>query len=82
MAKLTKAKATNFLPYSFTAMMKATLQFPSLPDLISFQAKASKASFRITISDLTLTGTFSEEEIHMARQEYQASLLSAEPIFN
>jgi hypothetical protein len=61
-------------------MLKATLQFPSLPILISFQAQVQAASFRITITDLSVRGTFSEADIQLARQGYQASLLSAERV--
>jgi hypothetical protein len=61
-------------------MQKVTLQFPSLIQLVSFQSVAKAASFRITITDLSIIGTFSEVDIALAREGYQASLIAAEPV--
>ena len=61
-------------------MLKATLQFPSLNHLVRFQSVAKTNSFRITITDLSIIGTFSEADIILARKDYQASLITAEPI--
>ena len=61
-------------------MLRATLQFPSLFHLVSFQSVAKTASFRITITDLSMIGTFSEADIALAKEGYQASLIHAEPV--
>jgi len=61
-------------------MLKATLQFPSLVNLVSFQSVVKTASFRITITNLVVIGTFSEADIALARKDYQASLIHAEPV--
>lgn len=61
-------------------MQKVTLQFPSLSHLVRFQAVAKTPSFRITITDLSIIGTFSDTDIALAKEGYQASLISAEPL--
>lgn len=61
-------------------MLKVTLQFPSLPHLVRFQMASKAASFRITITDLSIIGTFSETDVALAREDYGASLIHAEPV--
>lgn len=59
--------------------MKNTLQFPSLFELVSFQNAIKMRSYRINTSALSLTGTFSEAEIELAKETYKAKQLQSEP---
>jgi len=60
-------------------MKKTTLQFNNLSELVQFQKAIEMTSFRINASAFTLTGQFSEQEIALARTEYQGTILVSEP---
>lgn len=58
--------------------MKTTLQFTSLFELTRFQSEIKMRSYRINTSDFTLTGVFSEAEIELAGESYNARLVQSE----
>jgi hypothetical protein len=58
--------------------MKTTLQFTSLFLLTGFQSEIKMRSYRINTSDFTLTGVFSEAEIALAEESYNAKLAQSE----
>ena len=58
--------------------MKTTLQFSSLLLLTGFQSEIKMRSYRINTSDFTLAGVFSETEVELAEESYNAKLLYSE----
>ncbi len=55
-------------------MQKQTLQFPSIESLAAF-ARNVNAGYLINTNKLTLTGGFLDNDIEMAQNMYDASLV-------
>jgi hypothetical protein len=52
-----------------------TLKFPTIIELVDFQAKVVSEDIMVSRSQLTIVGEFSEAETKLAVENYNASIL-------
>ena len=57
-----------------------TLQFNTLSDLVAYQIAAHKQGYRIVVTQTTIEGVFTEEEITLATNRYRATVVAVTTI--
>jgi hypothetical protein len=60
-------------------MIKVTLQFQSLFELLQFKTTAKAYGADVDYRQLTVTGYFSEMDIKLAKSTYNAALREVQP---